>query len=101
MNDTEWVWRKSLYDNFPALRGVSDFGLNAACSMHIHIRPVEGWDRAGVKLCSLLRATAVYDDAITKIMPAEYKQTPWAKSSFREFVVSEEEVTMKPKLTIH
>ena len=76
MNDTEWVWHKSLYDIFSALDDVFHFGLNAACSMHIHIRPVEGWDRAGVKLRSLLGAPAVYDYAITKIMPAERNQTP-------------------------
>ncbi|KAK4040551.1 putative amidoligase enzyme-domain-containing protein [Parachaetomium inaequale] len=92
------IWSDDLDVIFSALARVFDIEVNSACSMHVHMKPEAGWTAADVR--SLFKATAVFDDAITKIMPASRKQTPWAKSSFRAITSSDpEEAKMVPELS--
>lgn len=73
--------------------------VNNACSMHIHIRPVRGWNPAS--LGSLAKAAAVFDDAITKVMPPSRKLTPWARPNFRQIDRWEDpdELRLLPRLS--
>jgi hypothetical protein len=50
--------------------------------MHVHAAPKGGWNMPA--LHSVMRGIAVFDEAITKIMPAERKQNPWARSNFHK-----------------
>jgi hypothetical protein len=84
MYATEWTWSRQLGEIFHALAGTFDLETNAACSMHVHMKPVGGWDKGAADVRSLSKAAAVFDDAITRIMPASRKQAPWARSNFRE-----------------
>ncbi|KAK4153474.1 putative amidoligase [Chaetomidium leptoderma] len=101
MSATEPQWIAHLDIMFLALAGAFHLHVNPACSTHIHMQPVGGWKVADVR--SLFKATAVFDDAITKIMPAPRKQTPWARSSFREITAFDpkdpKQVSLKPKLS--
>jgi hypothetical protein len=80
MYATEWVWSEDLNNIFTTLDSAFDIEVNVACSMHIHMRPVGGWH--GTDIRSLFKALGVFDDAITRIMPASRKQNPWARSNF-------------------
>lgn len=96
MYATEWVWFRELKAIFPALDEAFDFQSNAACSTHIHMKPVGGWDPGAANVRSLLKAAAVFDDAITRIMPATRKQTPWARPNFREIAGDPKEAHLNP-----
>ena len=99
MSDADWVWSDVLDTIFESLDSAFVIHVNAACSMHVHIKPVLGWNPAGVR--SLAKAAAVFDDAITKIMPPSRKLTPWARSSFRQITrwTDPAEVRLLPALS--
>ncbi len=54
--------------------------VNHSCSMHVYAKPANGWGCQDVQ--SLAKATAVFNDAITKIMPEDRKRNNWARSNF-------------------
>ncbi len=54
--------------------------------MHIHAKPLWGWHPDGIR--PLAKAAAVFEDAIAKVMPAERKRVPWARSNFHKIVHS-------------
>lgn len=81
MFDTQKVWKQDLDTIFQLLDASFDIHINATCSMQIHIEPVGGWRADTIR--SVARAAAIFDDAITKIMPAARKEAPWARSNFR------------------
>jgi hypothetical protein len=65
------------------LNETCDIMLSGGCSMQVHVaRPGLQWSIPA--LSSLMKATGVFDDAIMKIMPADRKMNPWARSSFRD-----------------
>jgi hypothetical protein len=101
MNATESIWSEHLDTLFEVLDNYFHLTVNPACSTHVHIQPAGGWTVTDVR--SLFKATAVFDDAITKIMPASRKQTPWARSSFRDITnfdsKNREEVSLKPEIS--
>ncbi len=82
MSDRENTWIANLKAVFKALQTSFAIQVNRSCSMHLHVKPVQGWHPQEVK--SLAKAAAVFDDAITKIMPADRKASPWARSNFHD-----------------
>ena len=63
--------------------------------MHVHISPKPNWD--ALSLRNLMKAAGVFDDAITKIMPADCKENPWARSNFHDGPKAEDKVPPKMK----
>ncbi|KAI1369346.1 hypothetical protein F5Y08DRAFT_352081 [Xylaria arbuscula] len=77
-------WKLEVSRVFAVLNRDWWINTTATCSMHVHVLPgltdTDSYDMPQVR--GLLRAIAYYDDAITKIMPAEHKNNPWAPSNF-------------------
>ncbi|KAK4126231.1 hypothetical protein N657DRAFT_679202 [Parathielavia appendiculata] len=98
MYTMEWMWHSDLSFIFGALRGAFNFHLNQACSMHIHTKPLGEWHPETVR--SLAKATAVFDDAIAKIMPGGAQADDLARPNFRKTTNSDPaKAKLIPKLS--
>ncbi|KAH6855005.1 hypothetical protein B0I37DRAFT_45119 [Chaetomium sp. MPI-CAGE-AT-0009] len=75
-------WAQEIHDVFAVVLGSFDILLTEGCSTHVHVEPNPEWTMSSIH--GLMKATGVFDDAIMKIMPAERKMNPWARSSFRD-----------------
>ncbi|KAK3898274.1 hypothetical protein C8A05DRAFT_38138 [Staphylotrichum tortipilum] len=78
------VWLSEVDKVFTTIDKICDIRLTRGCSMHVHARPLEGWDMQKVR--RLMRAIAVFDHAITAVMPADRKDNPWARSNFHDSI---------------
>ncbi|KAJ4153219.1 hypothetical protein LMH87_009716 [Akanthomyces muscarius] len=58
-----------------------DIYLSTGCSMHVHVSPapLESHVYNLGQLQSILKATALYDKAITNVMPADRKENPYCQ----------------------
>ncbi|KAK4249196.1 hypothetical protein C7999DRAFT_39747 [Corynascus novoguineensis] len=72
-----------------------DIQLTRGCSMHVHIAPKPNWDASSLR--NFMKAAGVFDDAIMKIMPADRKMNPWARSNFHDGPKAEGKVPPKMK----
>ncbi|KAL2017758.1 hypothetical protein VTK56DRAFT_1676 [Thermocarpiscus australiensis] len=77
-------WPKQFQIIFEALDMSCDILLSTGCSMHVHVGlgVNEHWPLA--PRVRLVKAIAVFDEAIMRIMPADRKMNPWARSRFRD-----------------
>ncbi|KAH6628431.1 putative amidoligase [Chaetomium tenue] len=75
-------WAKEVNDVFETVWNYFDVQLTKGCSMHVHVAPKPKWEMSSLR--DIMKATGVFDDAITKIMPASRKANPWARSNFRD-----------------
>ena len=77
-------WYRDITKIFKTLGDSCDIQLTRGCSMHVHVAPdVEGQWKPDT-LRGLMKGIAVFDDAITKIMPADRKVNPWCRSNFHD-----------------
>ncbi|KAK4135479.1 hypothetical protein BT67DRAFT_278012 [Trichocladium antarcticum] len=81
MSVRESKWTTELKSLFSVLQDAFHLSTNHACSAHIHIQPVGGWKPADIR--SLFKATAAFDDAITRVIPARKYTTV---SNLQEFI---------------
>lgn len=87
---------------FKTLAGGCDILLTKGCSMHVHVAPNMEGQWTPTTLPGPVKGIAVFDDAITKIMPADRKVNPWCRSNFHDIPGStrpEDKAT--PKLKLH
>ncbi len=85
-------WYDDLGTLFLVLEQNCQILLTKGCSMHVHVVPgindglsssLDMWSLADLR--GVLKATGIFDEAITKIMPADRKNNEWARSNFRTF----------------
>ncbi|KAK3295289.1 uncharacterized protein B0H64DRAFT_459234 [Chaetomium fimeti] len=87
-----WEWHNTIERIYDVLNLYFEMWWTSGCSQHVHPQPgpdpglpqapSRGWTVYQAR--SLLRAIAVFDDAITKIMPEDRKENTWARSSFHD-----------------
>ncbi|KAK3297109.1 uncharacterized protein B0H64DRAFT_473261 [Chaetomium fimeti] len=82
MSTDEENWADDLENVFQVVLTNFDVLLTKGCSMHVHVAPGPKWNVTSLR--NFMKATGVFDDAITKIMPAERKKNPWARSNFHD-----------------
>ncbi|KAK4251737.1 putative amidoligase enzyme-domain-containing protein [Corynascus novoguineensis] len=73
-------WQNELQAVFEVLHDECKVRLTTGCSMHVHVSPYDGRYTAG-QLQKICKALCYFDNAITKVMPAERKDNPWATSN--------------------
>ncbi|KAI1780998.1 hypothetical protein F4818DRAFT_397456 [Hypoxylon cercidicola] len=78
-------WQDQLDRVFKYLFVEWDIRLTTGCSMHVHVSTGTTMDTRFTmeQVRQILKGIALYDDAITKIMPADRKNNEWAMSNFR------------------
>ncbi|KAM0276814.1 hypothetical protein ACHAQH_006349 [Verticillium albo-atrum] len=78
-------WQRNLDTFFDTLHLNFEILLTTGCSMHIHISPGLDVNLRYTKdqITCILKAIAFYDQAITKIMPADRKNNEFALSNFQ------------------
>lgn len=76
----------AMWDNFDIL-------VSRGCSMHVHVAPEPQWTAGALR--DLVKATGVFDDAIMRIMPADRKMNPWARSNFRDLGADKAQPALK------
>lgn len=83
---SDGLWAKEIDDLYSGIKKYCDIRLTTGCSMHVHVSPSakprgseDKWSAA--QLRSILKAISYFDDPITKVMPAERKQNPFAMSN--------------------
>ncbi|KAI0539148.1 hypothetical protein GGR58DRAFT_257353 [Xylaria digitata] len=78
-------WQTEVEGVFLALNAGWQISLTTGCSMHVHVSPgITDQDVYSTpQIRRIMKAIAFYDDAITKIMPADRKNNQWAMSNFR------------------
>lgn len=82
MSADDMNWAKDVQNIFTVVWNNFDILLTRGCSMHVHVAPKPTWPVPSLR--NVMKATGVFDDAIMKIMPAERKANPWARSNFRD-----------------
>ncbi|KUI52492.1 hypothetical protein VP1G_10340 [Cytospora mali] len=102
-------WETEIEKLFKALNRYYYIKLTTGCSMHIHVSPAanpnadnELWSTQ--ELAAVMKALSYYDEAITKIMPADRKENPYALSNMNEIIAPDlnalyrnvEETSWKP-----
>ncbi|KAK4160309.1 putative amidoligase enzyme-domain-containing protein [Cladorrhinum sp. PSN259] len=73
-------WHIEIDEVFRILRQNCQIRLTSSSSLHVHISPGRNTFN-DMQIRSLGKAVIYYDDAITRIMPAERKPNPYAKSN--------------------
>ena len=77
-------WQRQIDMLFEELSKYCEIRLNRDCAMHIHVSPsldpARSYRLDDLKM--IMKGIAYFDDAITKIMPADRKENPWAVSNF-------------------
>ena len=73
-------WQNELRDVFEVLHDECKVRLTTGCSTHVHVSPYDGRYTAG-QLQKICEALCYFDNAITKVMPAERKDNPWTTSN--------------------
>ena len=80
-------WLLNLGLVFEALHGSFNVKLTIGCSMHVHVSPRGPEDTGNDKkytiaqIKGIMKAVFFFDDAITRIMPADRKENAWAISN--------------------
>ncbi|KAK0665499.1 putative amidoligase enzyme-domain-containing protein [Cercophora samala] len=75
-------WQEELGRLFATLKESCKIRVTNDCSMHIHVSPGPGlptFDDSQIR--AICKAICYFDDAITRVMPADRKETTWAKSN--------------------
>ncbi|KAL2173910.1 putative amidoligase enzyme-domain-containing protein [Thermothelomyces heterothallicus CBS 202.75] len=80
LNTESLEWVTELQRVFNVVTKNFNIYLTKGCSMHVHVAPRPEWTLPALK--RLMKATGVFDEAITKIMPPDRKKNPWARSNF-------------------
>ncbi|KAK3315572.1 putative amidoligase enzyme-domain-containing protein [Apodospora peruviana] len=75
-------WHQELYHLFSIVDENCKAVLTKGCATHVHVSPGL-FKFKDTQLRSICKAAAVFDDAITAIMPVERKDNPWATSNFQ------------------
>ncbi|KAK4248642.1 hypothetical protein C7999DRAFT_13395 [Corynascus novoguineensis] len=73
-------WQKELRSLFRVLHAECKLRLTTGCSMHVHVSPYDGRYTAE-HLRKICKALCYFDNAITRVMPAERKNNCWATSN--------------------
>lgn len=80
------MWQREIDQLYKGIKKHCDIKLTTGCSMHVHVSPSakprgseDKWSAA--QLRSILKAISYFDNPITKIMPAERKENPYAMSN--------------------
>ncbi|KAI1177111.1 putative amidoligase enzyme-domain-containing protein [Nemania sp. FL0916] len=82
---TDEEWQVEVSQVFQILSTGWSISTRPGCAMHVHVsKGVEEKDRYTIDdIRRILKATAIFDDAITKIMPPHRKMNPWAMPNFQ------------------
>ncbi|KAI0013059.1 hypothetical protein F4779DRAFT_613930 [Xylariaceae sp. FL0662B] len=85
MGDFLENWQHEVDLVFDALNAEWEITLTTGCAMHVHVSTgTTEQDRFTMdQVRRLLKAIAIFDDAITKIMPAHRKNNEWAMSNLQ------------------
>ncbi|OAA76260.1 hypothetical protein LEL_05944 [Akanthomyces lecanii RCEF 1005] len=77
-------WQGEIDHVFQLINENFDIYLSTGCSMHVHVSPapLESHVYNLGQLQSILKATALYDKAITNVMPADRKENPYCQPNF-------------------
>ncbi|KAK4194107.1 putative amidoligase enzyme-domain-containing protein [Triangularia verruculosa] len=74
-------WHTELTRLFAILKRNCRIRLTHGCSMHVHVSPGPSTFNNS-QLRSICKAICYFDDAITRVMPADRKENTWARSNF-------------------
>lgn len=84
--DQGWAWE--IERVFESVKETCDILLTKGCSMHVHVsksdNPSTSTEYSLPELKRIVEATAFFDDAVTRVLPADRKRNPWAFSMFAE-----------------
>ncbi|XXG97193.1 hypothetical protein Hte_003488 [Hypoxylon texense] len=79
-------WQGEVDRVFTGLLDDWDIRLTTGCSMHIHVSTgtTDETRFTSDQALRIVKGVAIYEEAITKIMPADRKNNEWAMSNFRD-----------------
>ena len=77
---THTNWQRELEAVFNVLHTNCQLLLTTGCSMHVHVSPFEDQFTAE-HLRGICKGLCYFDDAITRVMPADRKENEWAVSN--------------------
>lgn len=83
--DSNKNWTGEIEAVFEVLERHCHTRLTPGCSMHVHVSPDNAGDSRYTlnQLKGIMKAVFYFDDALTRIMPADRKVNEWAKSNVR------------------